>query len=322
MHEAKVAFVTSYPEYEVKPLIEAAPRELYVYHVDKNLPAGKRILLLRDADFLLLLPADITIEDVRSCPNLKLIQLFSAGYDRIDVKSISGIGIPVANNGGRNATAVAEFTIALILNVFKRFLHLAKNMDDGKWATSIWKSSYDLKGKTVGIVGLGSIGWKVAARLHAFDVKILAYYDPKHAPKRQATDLGIQMVDLEVLLRKSDIVSLHIPLTPETEDFIGENELAKMKSTAILINTSRGGVVDEAALYEALRNNKIAGAALDVLKREPVTAENPLKNLDNVIITPHVASCTLDSRMQCTSFAYENMLRILNGEEPINVIKI
>jgi phosphoglycerate dehydrogenase-like enzyme len=320
MHKAKVVFMTPYPEDDIRPLMEAAPPELSVYYVNNSLPVETKIPLVCDADFMLLYPGDLSVDLAKACRNLKLVQLFAAGYERMDIKALSRLGIPVANNGGSNATAVAEFAVMLMLNVYKCFLPIAKSMGEGQWSKQFWRSSYDLEGKTVGIVGLGNIGRKVAARLRGFEVKLLGY-NSSAAPERLVKELGIRMVTFEELLGDSDIVTLHVPLTLKTSGFMGKRELAKMKKSAILINTSRGAVVDETALYEALRTKKIAGAGLDVLQREPIAPDNPLSNLDNVIITPHVAYNTLDSRMQCALFAYGNMKRVLRGEEPLAVIK-
>jgi len=170
-------------------------------------------------------------------------------------------------------------------------------------------------------VGLGSIGRKVAARLGGFQVQLLGC-GRSEVPEAVVKELGIRMTGFEELLRKSDIVTLHVPLTPKTRAFVGKKELASMKSNAVLINTSRGAVVDETALYEALRDKTIAGAALDVLEREPMSPDNPLRNLDNVIVTPHVASCTLDSRIDCALFCYRNVLRVLDGKEPLALVKV
>jgi phosphoglycerate dehydrogenase-like enzyme len=320
MQKAKVAFLTIYPEEEIRPLMDAAPPELFIYHVDNRLSTEAKIMLVHDADFILLFPPDLSVDLVKACRKVKLVQLFAAGYDRLDVKTISSLGIPIANNGGSNAAAVAEFTVTLMLNVYKRILSLVKSMAEGKWSTQIWRTSHDLEGKTIGIVGLGNVGKKVAARLRGFDVKLIAY-DAFAIPDQPVKELGIRMTTFEALLIESDIVTLHVPLSPETRGFIGSRELEKMKNTAILINTSRGAVVDEIALYEALRDGGIAGAGLDVLQREPMTSDNPLKNLDNVIVTPHAASNTLDSRLQCASFAYGNIKRILHGEEPLARIR-
>ncbi len=320
MYKAKVAFMTPYPEDEMRPLMDAAPLEFFVFHVDNRLPTEAKIPLVRDADFVMLMPADITVDLVRACPNLKLVQLFAAGYDRIDVKTISGLGVPVATNGGSNATAVAEFVVTLMLTLYKRFVPIVRGVAEGKWTADQWRSSHDLEGKTVGIVGLGTIGRKVAARLRGFDVELLGH-TRSHVPEQTAKELGIRITTFEELLEKSDVVTLHVPLTPETRGFVGEREFAMMKGSALLINTSRGAIVDEAALYDALRCRKIAGAGLDVLVKEPMTPDNPLRNLDNVVITPHIASCTLDSRIQCALFAYENMKRVLQGKEPLAVVK-
>jgi phosphoglycerate dehydrogenase-like enzyme len=213
MDKAKVAFLTTYTEDEIKPLMEVAPPELFVYHVDNRLPVEAKISQAQDADFILPLPGDLSVDLVRACRNLKLVQLFAAGYDRIDVKTISGLGIPVASNGGSNATAVAEFAVMLMLTVYKRFLPIAHSMAQGKWATSLWRSSHDLEGKTVGIVGLGNIGRKVAARLRGFDVKLMGY-DIFEIPERTVKELGVRRATFEELLGEADIVTLHVRLPP------------------------------------------------------------------------------------------------------------
>ena len=322
MQKAKVAFLTHYSEEDMRPMREVAPPELSVYHVDGHLPTEAKISLVRDADFILPFPpGQLSVEVVKACRNLKLVQLVAAGWDQIDVKTISSLGIPVAHNGGSNATAVAEFAVTLMLNVYKRFIPLVESLADGQWVTKIWRSSYDLEGKTVGIVGLGNVGKKVAARVRGFNVKLLGC-DVFDVPEQILKEIGIEKTTFETLLRESDIITLHVPLTPETRGFVGKKELAMMKSNAVLINTSRGPIVDEAALYEALRDRKIAGAGLDVLQQEPMAPDNPLKNLDNVIITAHAASNTLDSRIRCALFAFANMMRVLHGEEPVAVIKV
>jgi phosphoglycerate dehydrogenase-like enzyme len=322
MKKAKVAFITHYPEEEIRLMMEVAPPELSVYYVDGHLPDETKISMVRDADFILPFPpGQLSVDVAKACPNLKLVQLVAAGWDQIDVKTISGVlGIPVAHNGGSNSTAVAEFAVTLMLNVYKRFIPLVKTLADGKWVTNLWTSSYDLEGKTVGIVGLGRVGKKVAARIGGFNVKLIGW-DILDIPEATLKELCIQKKSFETLLRESDIVTLHVPLTPDTRGFVGKKELALMKSNAVLINTSRGPIVDEAALYEALRDKKIAGAGLDVLQQEPMTPDNPLKNLENVIITAHAASNTLDSRRNCASFAFANMMRVLHGEKPIAVIE-
>jgi phosphoglycerate dehydrogenase-like enzyme len=322
MQKAKVAFITRYPEEEMRLMMEVAPPELFVYYVNGRLPTETKISQVRDADFILPFPpGQLSVDVVKACPNLKLVQLVAAGWDQIDVKTISSLGIPVAHNGGSNATAVSEFAVTLMLNVYKCFIPLVKTLADGKWVTDIWTSSHDLAGKTVGIVGLGNVGKKVAARIRGFNVKLLGF-DIFDVPEKILKELDIQKTTFETLLRESDIVTLHVPLTPQTHGFVGRKELAMMKKNAVLINTSRGPIVDEAALYEALRDKIIAGAGLDVLQQEPMAPDNPLKNLDNVIITAHAASNTLDSRIQCALFAYANMKRVWHGEEPIAVIKV
>jgi phosphoglycerate dehydrogenase-like enzyme len=257
----------------------------------------------------------------RAAPRLKLIQLISAGYDRVDIEAARKAGVPVANNGGSNSTAVAEHTLLLILSILKKLVWQHNNVVHGKWRVGDFSTQrfLELSGKTLGIVGLGTIGKKVARRARPFEMSVL-YYDIVRLLEHEEDALGVRFALLPELLATSDVVSLHVPLTPATRNLIGARELAMMKKTAFLINTCRGPVVDEDALYEALTSGRIAGAALDVLVEEPPAANHPLFALDNVIITPHTAGPTWENWPKAFRNAFDNIQRVAAGRPPMWVI--
>ncbi|MBI3637000.1 MAG: lactate dehydrogenase [Candidatus Rokubacteria bacterium] len=256
-----------------------------------------------------------------AAPKLRLIQLISAGYDRIDLDAARKAGVPVANNGGSNSVAVSEATVMLILAVLKRLAWQHENVTKGKWRVGDFNETrlYELAGKTVGIVGLGNIGKKVARRLRGFDVN-LQYFDIIRLPEHEEDALGVRYVLFDELLRTSDVVTLHVPLTPLTKNLIGARELALMKPTAFLVNTCRGPVVDENALHEALTKKTIAGAGLDVMLEEPPAANHPLFGLDNITITPHTAGPTWENWRKAFRNGFDNIERVAAGRAPLWVV--
>jgi len=257
----------------------------------------------------------------RAAPKLKLIQLLSAGYDRVDIAAARAAGVPVCNNGGANAVAVSEHAILLMLAVCRRLTWLHENVVSGRWRGNDVANVklYELHGRTLGIVGLGTIGKKTARLAKAFGMTV-QYYDVARLTEDQADALGVRFRLLGELLRTSDIVSLHVPLTPATRHMIGAAELALMQKTAYLINTCRGPVVDEVALHRALTDGTIAGAGLDVFEQEPPEANNPLFALDNVILTPHYAGPTWDNQYTRFRNGFDNVQRVARGEKPLWVI--
>jgi phosphoglycerate dehydrogenase-like enzyme len=263
----------------------------------------------------------LAAEFYENAPKLRLVQLISAGYDRCDVEAARRAGVPIANNGGANSVAVAEATLMLILAVTKRLVWQHENVFAGKWRVGDFAENrlYELAGKTLGIIGLGTIGKKVARRARGFDMAI-QYHDLVRLTEDQEDALGVRFVLLDELLKTSDIVTLHVPLTPATRGMIGERELALMKSTAFLINTCRGPVVDEHALFDALRARRIAGAGLDVMTEEPPAANHPLFSLENVTITPHTAGPTWENWAKAFRNAFDNVQRVAAGGTPLWVI--
>ena len=257
----------------------------------------------------------------RACPKLKLVQLLSAGYDRVDIEAARRAGVPVCNNGGANSVAVSEHAMMLMLAVSRRLTWLHQNVVSGRWRGNDVANTrlYELHGRTLGIVGLGTIGKKTARLAQAFGMAV-QYYDIARLTEDQADALGVRFRLLDELLRTSDLVTLHVPLTPRTRHMIGAAELGLMKPAAYLINTSRGPVVDEVALHRALADGVIAGAGLDVFDQEPPAADNPLFRLPNVVLTPHYAGPTWDNQYSRFRNGFDNVQRVARGEAPLWVI--
>ena len=277
---------------------------------------------LPDASYYVGFPrAELNGEFFKAAPGLKLVQLISAGYDRLDVAAAKRAGVPVANNGGSNSVAVAEHTLMLMLAVYRKLSWHHANVVTGKWRVGDFASHrlYELEGKTLGIVGLGTIGKKVARRAAAFGMRIL-YYDIARLAEDAEDALGVRFVLLPELLRTSDIVSLHVPLNDATRNMISTRELGMMQPSGVLINTCRGPVVDETALHTALTSGRIAAAGLDVMVEEPPIANHPLFGLENVTFTPHMAGPTWDNWFKAFRNAFDNVQRVARGERPLWVI--
>ncbi len=274
-----------------------------------------------EADYYLGLARRMGGEFFRAAPKLRLVQLLSAGYDHVDVEAARKAGVPVSNNGGANAIAVAEHTIMLMLAVLKRLVRFHNDVVAGKWRVGNLAEGrvYELSGKTLGIVGLGNIGKKVARRAAAFDVTV-QYYDIARLTEDQEDALAVRFVLLDELLRTSDVVSLHVPLDDSTRHMLGPRELAMMKPTAILINTCRGPVVDETALHKALTGGQIAAAGLDVMVEEPPAPNHPLFALPNVTLTPHSAGPTWENWTARFRNGFDNIQRVAAGRLPRWVI--
>ena len=283
---------------------------------DRDDDDREKVEAVRDADFIFSCAHVVSADLLRAGKKVKLVQLAAAGWDRVDVRLAGELGIPVANNGGANAIPVAEFALSLMLATYRRLSALDRAVRNGGWWTE-HRQGRELYGKTVGIVGGGRIGSMLVRLLRGFDANTL-YSDV--AASKAAEEAGARRVDFDVLLAESDIVSLHVPLLPETRGMIGARELALMKQDAILVNTCRGPVVDEKALYDALKERRISGAGLDVFKEEPTPAGNPLLELDNVVVAPHAAGQSVESFPRRVDFAFYNMERILSGKQPESVI--
>ena len=258
-----------------------------------------------------------------TAPNLKVVSVVGVGYDHVDVDAARERGIALGHTPGVLSDTTADMTWALLLatarNVVPAYTHVQVNKQWHYYDPNIlW--GYDVHHATIGIVGMGRIGYAVAKRALGFDMNVL-YYKRNRRPDWE-DELGIEYVELAHLLKVSDFVTLHVPLTEETTHMIGKAEFELMKPTAILVNIARGPVVDHDALYEALATGQIAGAALDVTEPEPINTDHPLLGLDNLIIAPHLGSATIQTRMKMTTMAMENLFAGLNGEQlPYGVLQ-
>lgn len=295
--------------------------EVVISNFDRVLAAEEIIDAAGDADAILTLLADkITGELLDRLPKVKIVSNYAVGFDNVDVKAASARGVVVTNTPSDEVNeAVAEFAWSAMLALSRR---LVEGDEYGrKGAYKGWEPEMflgrDVYGKTLGIVGLGRIGTNVARRAAGFKMKVL-YYERDRNEEREK-ELGIEYADLNTLLGQSDYVSLHVPLNDETRHMINGENLALMKPTAFLINTARGPVVEERALARALREGKLAGAALDVHENEPQM--NPeMMQMENTILTPHIASATVEVREKMTSQAVDNILKVLAGEKPENLV--
>ena len=277
---------------------------------------------IADSEIVVVNKVPLTENVLSACPNIKLICVQANGYNVVDCEACAKRGIPVTNVPSYGTAAVAQFTIALILELCHQIGLHNQSVHRGDWVKSstfcYWLTPQtELAGKTIGIVGFGRIGRAVGQLAKAFGMQVLAY-------SRSETGAGGEIgeyVDLDTLLRRSDIVSLHCPLFPATEKIINADTLSKMKDGAMLINTSRGGLVDEAALAQALNSGKLHGAAVDVVSQEPMQADNPLLNCEKCIITPHIAWAPVESRQRLLDCVVDNIRCFLAGT-PQNVVNL
>lgn len=313
----KTTFFTLLEPELAAQLTAEASGEFQVQTHSTDLPDAEKISLVADADFLILFPARLSDEVLRAAPRLKLIQLVSAGYEHMNLALCSELGIPVANNGGANAIDVAEHTLALILGLYRRLVEQDRSLRQGHWdQVDSGRNTYTIHGKIAALVGLGHIGRHVARRLKAFGSDIL-YVDALPAPAEVEAELALERVELDEALSRADILSLHVPLTEDTRGLISARELSLMQPSALLINTCRGPVVDEAALVAALQRRQILGAGLDVFEREPLPSGHPLLELPNLLLTPHAAGITRDTWKRRGQFVFANLERVCAGGQPL-----
>ena len=264
-----------------------------------------------------------SVADIHLNPgNLKLIQTMGSGTNGVPKVALHNLGIPTANNAGANSAAVAELTVLLIVAALRRLTFLVANLKMGRYNTpsyETWEDYLELTRKRVGIIGLGNIGTAVAKRLAGWDCEIV-YCDRRKMDPARERECNATGVSLDELLETSDVVTVHTPLTDRTEALIGRREIGLMKKSAVLVNTCRGQVVDEAALIEALQSSAIAGAGLDVTEVEPPDSDNPLMHMNNVFMTPHLGGLSVEARQKALSSSVENANRLALGLEPLGIV--
>ena len=289
--------------------------EVVIYDLTAPEEIAERI---KDADIVLCNKTPMTAEVMKDAKNLKYIGLFATGFNNVDLEYTKSHNITVCNVPSYSTEAVAQHTFALILELLCRVSDYNKTVKEGDWVKSRTFSYFpiplfELSGKTIGLVGLGSIGTRVADIALAFGMKVIAY------KRSKVTDERIEQVTFDELLKRSDIVSLHCPLNKDSENIMNSEAFAKMKDGAVFINTARGGMVDEMALRDALTSGKLLGAGLDVLRKEPMDKDCPLLNVENCIITPHIAWAGLETRKRLMGVVTSNIKAFIDGK-PINTV--
>lgn len=261
----------------------------------------------------------VTKDVIDAAKNLKIIGRAGVGVDNIDVEAATQRGIVVVNAPGGNAVSTAEHTLALIFAVARKIPQADKSVKEGKWERKKFVGM-ELRGKTIGVIGLGRVGFEVAKRARALEMNVIAY-DP-YISEERAREIGAKIVTLEELLRTSDIITVHVPKTKETEKLISKKEFEIMKDGVYIINCARGGIIDEAALYEALVNGKVRGAALDVYEKEPPDPDNPLLKLDNVVTTPHLGASTREAQISVGLTIADELINMARGLPVRNAVNL
>ena len=311
------------PRVYVTRLLPEGPMERILSSCDANvwegeLPPSRSVLLdnTRDAEGLLCLLTDTIDKGVlTNAKNLRVISNLAVGYDNIDLIEAKRLGIVVGNTPGVLTETTADYAFSLLLAASRRIVEADKSVRAGTWKTwgPLTFLGHDMHDATLGILGMGRIGAALAKRARGFNMKVI-YHDVKRS-KNTENETGAVYVSLETLLSMSDFISIHVNLTDQTRHMIGKKELQMMKQNCVLVNTSRGPIVDNMALYEALREKKIFAAALDVTEPEPIPKNHPLLALDNVIVTPHIASASYHTREDMANIAVDNLLAGLTGQE-------
>jgi phosphoglycerate dehydrogenase-like enzyme len=310
-----------------------APQELYELIARECPPALELVTLehdsdterrakLADCEVVIVSATPLTRELIETAPRLRLVHLQGVGYhDTVDLEALRERGVPLALTPEGTTISVAEHTVLLILAVYRRLPFADAELRAGRWHThSLRPHSRELYGRTVGYVGMGRIGQAAAERLHAFGTVGVYCDDLAPLSEQRAAELGLRRVSLGQLLEQSDIVTLHVPLTPETRGLIDTRALARMRRGSILINTCRGGVVDETALYEALTSGHLAGAGLDVFETEPLPRTSPLLRLPTVVVTPHISAGNRDAFRTKMEAIFANVTRFYESGQVANLV--
>jgi glyoxylate reductase len=320
MLKPKVYVTREIPERGLKMIMERFEAEVWSEYGSP--PKEVIIEKVRNVDAVVSLLSDkIDAEVFDASPKLKIVAQMAVGFDNIDVKLATKRGIFVTNTPEVLTETTADFAWALLMAVARRVVEADRYVRTGKWKVS-WHPSMllgrDVHDATIGIVGAGRIGSSVAKRAKGFNMNIL-YYDVVPRPELEK-ESGAKSVDLDTLIKESDFISIHVPLTKQTYHMVNEEKLRLMKKTAYLINNSRGSVVDEKALYRALKEEWIAGAGLDVFEREPTQLDNPLLKLENVVAAPHISSSSHETRSRMAEMVAENLIAFFEGTIPPNLV--
>lgn len=309
---AHIAFLTPMAQAIQTEIARLLPAGFSIAFAQSN-DRDEHVRLLLDAQYVFAAGTWIDAELILNAPKLKMIQKWGIGVDKIDLAAARKKNITVAITSGASSGPVAEHAIMLMLAVYRRLPMAHRSLAEGQWlAPTLRPLCFQLARKTVGLLGFGNIAQHVARRLQGFDVNVI-YHSRTRANPELEQGLYAQYVDFETLITQSDVLSLHIPASAATHHLINAQVLGNMKSTAILINTARGEVVDESALIEALRQHKLGGAGLDTFEGEPPAAGNPLLHMDQVVVTPHSAGAVMDNVGNIVGHAFNNIQRFESG---------
>lgn len=318
MSKPKVFLTRPLPRVAVEKI--EAQCEVTMNPQDVRLPPAELAAACREVEGLVSSATPVGADVVELAPHLRVISAVAVGYDNIDLAACARRGILVTNTPGVVTEATADLSFGLLMCVARRLVEADRYVREGHWKQwafgCMWGT--DLVGKTLGVMGFGRIGQAVARRARGFNMRII-YHSVDRPTPEQERELGAQFVDRDTLLREADFLTIHVPLSPDTNHLIGAQELALMKSTAFLINTSRGKVVEEAALVEALQSKRIAGAGLDVFEFEP-KIHPALFTMPNVVMTPHMGTSTGETRLAMCMMAADNLLAALAGQRPANLV--
>ncbi len=277
---------------------------------------------MTDADIMVLRIFKARQDVIERNKGLKMIIRWGAGFDSVDIEAAGKNGVVVANTPGANAPAVSELAVMLMLAVGRHLIDHMDSLRKGVWSKNTYiNQSYTLNRKLVGIIGAGNIGRQTAKKAQAFGAEV-QYYDPFRLSPEREQELGLRYVPLETLLKTSDVISLHVPLTDSNRHMIGAEEISQMKDGAILVNTARGGLVDDQALAEAVRSGKLAGAGLDVVENEPLKEDDSLLTTPGIVVTPHVGGGTADIGDEILPMLAKEIERVINGQMPEHAVNL
>ena len=311
----KVCLAGTYPAGTYESIVEALPADTFeVVKADTQ----EKMHAVTDADMIILRVLKMPKESFEYFTNLKMVMRWGVGYDSVDIEEAGRRGIMVCNTPGANAYAVAELAVGLMIDLGRNIFGYYSNIKNNNWDRNVFPSNQSLNGKTVGLVGGGNIGRQVAKRVQAFGSKV-CYYDAFRLPEAVEQEFNLTYCELDELLRRSDVISLHVPLLDSTRHIIGAEQLAMMKPTAMIINTARGGLIDDAALVEALQKGALAGAGLDCVEEEEGEITKALIETPNVIITPHIGGTTSDLGSAIIPMLLENIV-LLQAEKPVKYV--
>ena len=294
-------------------------RNTFNIHYDPSLFQKRdelKMLLTNASALIVRNQTQVDADLIAEASNLKVVGRLGVGLDNLDMPALKERGVAVTWGPGTNAVSVAEYVLGAMLELSRRFCQVSAELHGGAWNRQAAIGT-ELYGKTLGIVGLGDIGSRLARRAHAFGMNVIAHDPVVHENAFAPQEYGVGLLELSEVLQ-SDFISLHAPLLPSTRHLINAETLGQMKPSAYLINTARGGLVDEHALANGLRSGKLAGAALDVRESEPPGEDDPLRGLDNIILTPHVAGVTRESNARVSFHVVEDVVRVLNGNAPLS----